>query len=59
MTTATLDRTSRITRRLDSTYTKIERLYAYARIMRSELDLARGDYQTHTSIASLIHALDN
>jgi len=48
-----------IEKKIDSTVTKMEDLYAYARVLRSELDYSRGEYKTHTTAKSLIHELEN
>ncbi len=62
MSTATINRTSeqwKIEKKIESTFTKMEWLYAYARILRSELDLSKWNYTTHTSASSLIHELEH
>lgn len=46
-------------KKIDSTVTKMEDLYAYARILRSELEYSRGEYKTHDTAKSLIHELEN
>ncbi len=59
MITATHTSSGRIEKKIESTYIKMEELYAYARILKSEFDLTNGRYSTHTSAKSLIHELDN
>jgi hypothetical protein len=49
MTTATHTSSGQIEKKIETTYIKMENLYAYARILRSELDLSNGRYSTHTS----------
>ena len=46
-------------KKIDSTVTKMEELYAYARVLRSQLEYSRGEYKTHDTAKSLIHELEN
>ena len=46
-------------KKIDSTVTKMGELYAYARVLRSELEYSRGEYKTHDTAKSLIHELEN
>ncbi len=55
--TTTPTPSANIEQEIESTFIKMEGLYAYARILRSELDMTKGRYSTHTSAKSLIHNL--